>query len=214
MRRRRGAASPELGLHILLYWPNIVGYIRIVLLFAAWAVYHTPALFVPLYSLSVALDGVDGWLARRLGQTSRFGAWLDVVVDNMGRGMLWSQLFEWGWLVSALEWCVFVCNHNARGDQWKTSFSSSPRLVRAVMSNGFRTPLGAWVVGGLHGLPVWLYACQQGSPSRWVDLPLWIQAVGTLLLSAGRLLALSAEIWCIWTHIKQLTSDELDEKRK
>lgn len=38
--------------------------------------------------------GLDGWLARRLGQTSRFGAWLDVVVDNMGRGMLWSQLFK------------------------------------------------------------------------------------------------------------------------
>lgn len=38
--------------------------------------------------------GVDGWLARRLGQSSRFGAWLDVVVDNVGRGMLWSRLFK------------------------------------------------------------------------------------------------------------------------
>lgn len=37
---------------------------------------------------------MDGWLARRLGQSSRFGAWLDVVVDNLGRGMLWSLLFE------------------------------------------------------------------------------------------------------------------------
>ncbi|KAL3992420.1 E3 ubiquitin-protein ligase [Sarotherodon galilaeus] len=37
---------------------------------------------------------VDGWLARRLGQTSRFGAWLDVAVDNLGRGMLWSLLFK------------------------------------------------------------------------------------------------------------------------
>lgn len=38
--------------------------------------------------------GVDGWLARRLDQCSRFGAWLDVVVDNVGRGMLWSRLFK------------------------------------------------------------------------------------------------------------------------
>lgn len=44
--------------------------------------------------------GVDGWMARRLGQTSRFGAWLDVVVDNLGRGMLWSLLFEVWWLQS------------------------------------------------------------------------------------------------------------------
>lgn len=44
--------------------------------------------------LSFLSPGVDGWLARRLGQCSRFGAWLDVVVDNLGRGMLWSLLFK------------------------------------------------------------------------------------------------------------------------
>lgn len=143
-------------------------------------------------------SGVDGWLARKLGQTSRFGAWLDVVVDNMGRGMLWSQLFEvirhlprtqenlkifsfvllnqaclswflkillccdsvshlsvwlslilfvvvvsqWGWLVSAVEWCVFVCNHSSRGDHWKNSFSSSPAIIRAIMDKGNKPTAG------------------------------------------------------------------------
>ncbi|XP_039478558.1 CDP-diacylglycerol--inositol 3-phosphatidyltransferase 1 [Oreochromis aureus] len=82
-----------MGLKVLLYWPNIVGYIRIGLVFAAWAAYETPVVFLPLYSLT-SLDAVDGWLARRLGQTSRFGAWLDVAVDNLGRGMLWSLLFK------------------------------------------------------------------------------------------------------------------------
>lgn len=38
--------------------------------------------------------GVDGWVARRLQQTSRFGAWLDVVIDNIGRGMLWNMLYD------------------------------------------------------------------------------------------------------------------------
>ncbi|XP_041849922.1 uncharacterized protein si:ch1073-145m9.1 [Melanotaenia boesemani] len=197
---------------VLLYWPNIVGYIRISLVFASWLFYETPALFVPLYSVFTFLDGVDGWLARRLGQTSRLGAWLDVVVDNLGRGMLWSLLYEWGWLVSAVEWCVFVCNHTTRGDQWKSSFSSSPRLIRAIMANGFQTPLGVWVVSGLHCLPLWLYMDQRGLLSGWLDLPLWIQVVGMLLLAAGRLLALSAEAWCIWTHMKCLISDEPEEK--
>ncbi|XP_023145082.2 uncharacterized protein si:ch1073-145m9.1 isoform X2 [Amphiprion ocellaris] len=198
---------------VLLYWPNIVGYIRIGLVFAAWAAYDTPALFVLLYSVSIALDGVDGWLARWLGQTSRFGAWLDVVVDNLGRGMLWSLLFEWGFLVCALEWCVFVCNHSTRGEQWKESFSSSPPLIQAIMANGFWTPLGVWVVGGLHCLPLWLYSYQWGLLSHWLDVPLWIQAAGTLLLAAGRLLALSAEVWCIWSHIEHLTNDEMEEKK-
>ncbi|XP_073347014.1 uncharacterized protein [Pagrus major] len=203
-----------MGLKVLLFWPNIIGYIRVGLVFAAWAAYETPAVFVPLYSASTALDGVDGWLARRLGQSSRFGAWLDVVVDNMGRGMLWSLLFEWGWLVSALEWCVFVCNHNTRGDHWKNSFTTSPRFIQAIMANGFRTPLGTWVVSGLHCLPLWLYGCQWGLLAHWLYLPSWIQTLGTVLLVAGRLLALSAEIWCVWTHIEYLTSDEEPEGKK
>ncbi|XP_024113856.1 CDP-diacylglycerol--glycerol-3-phosphate 3-phosphatidyltransferase isoform X2 [Oryzias melastigma] len=195
-------------LKVLLYWPNIIGYLRISLVFAACSVYGTPVAFLWLYLVSAALDGVDGWLARRLRQRSRFGAWLDVVVDNLSRGMLWSRLFEWGWLVSAMEWCAFVCNHSSRGEQWKASFDSSPRLIRAIMANGFYTPLGLWVVSGLHLLPVWLYACQEA-----IDLPLWIQGTGAVVLTTGRLLALSAEMWCIWTHIEYLTSDDPEEKR-
>ncbi|XP_017277525.1 uncharacterized protein si:ch1073-145m9.1 isoform X2 [Kryptolebias marmoratus] len=166
-----------------------------------------------LGSLKLLLPGVDGWLARRLGQTSRFGAWLDVVVDNLSRGMLWSLLFQWGWLVSALEWCVFVCNHHTRGEQWKSSFSSSPPLIRAIMANGFRTPLGVWAVSGLHCLPLWLYAHRTGFLSDCLDLHPWIQSMGMLLLAAGRVLALSAEAWCIWTHIRHLLYNEAEEKK-
>ncbi|XP_071327959.1 CDP-diacylglycerol--serine O-phosphatidyltransferase [Trachinotus anak] len=204
---------PDMGLRVLLYWPNVVGYARVGLVLAAWRCSGTPAVFVPLYSGSVALDGVDGWLARRLGQSSRFGAWLDVVVDNLGRGMLWSLVSEWGWLVSALEWCVFVCNHGARGDHWKNSFTSSPRFIQAVMANGFRTPLGTWVVSGLHCLPLWLYGLQWDLLSGWLRLPLWIQAVGTALLAVGRLLALTVEVWCVWTHVEYLTCDEPEKKK-
>lgn len=51
-----------------------------------------------------------------------------------------------------------------------------------------------WVVSGLHCLPLWLYGQQWGLLSHWLHLPPWIQALGTLLLAAGRLLALSAEV--------------------
>lgn len=187
---------------VLLFWPNIIGYLRLCLVFLAWTVRHSPAVFLPLYLLSTVLDGLDGWLARRLQQTSQFGAWLDVVVDNLGRGMLWSLVSEWGWLVSAVEWCVFVCNHRVGGEQWKSSFSSSPRLIQAIMADGFRTPLGLWVVSGLHGLPVWLYVCGGGAVGSW------LQTAGTLLLTAGRLLALTAELWSVWTHIGHLTREQ------
>ncbi|KAM9801200.1 uncharacterized protein ACB057_008265 [Neosynchiropus ocellatus] len=194
--------------HTLFYWPNIIGYLRILLVFISWMFRQTPVVFVPLYSLSVGLDGVDGWLARRLGQTSRFGAWLDVVVDNLGRGMVWSHVWQLGWLVSAMEWCVFLCNHATQGERWKKSFSSGPPIVRAIMANGFRTPLGLWVVGGLHGLPLWLYGGQHGLLSSWLLMPPWAQAVGTVLLAAGRALALRAEIWCVWMHVHHLSRGE------
>ncbi len=52
---------------------------------------------------------------------------------------LLSVLVKWGWLVSSVEWCVFVCNHNARGAQWKNSFTESPVWVQAVMAKGMAT---------------------------------------------------------------------------
>ena len=36
----------------------------------------------------------DGYFARTLNQVSSFGAWLDVVLDNLGRGILWTHLFK------------------------------------------------------------------------------------------------------------------------
>lgn len=191
---------------VLFYWPNIIGYLRIILVFVSWIFQMNPVVFIPLYSLSVGLDGVDGWFARRLGQTSRFGSWLDVMVDNLGRGMLWSLVWQLGWLVSAVEWCVFVCNHGIKGDQWKNSFNRSPPIIRAIMANGFRTPLGLWVVAGLHCLPLWLYGGQRGLLSNWLGMPHWAQTVGTVLLVAGRLLALIVEMWCVWRHVRHLSS--------
>lgn len=132
-------------------------------------------------------------------------------------------VFQLGWLVTAVEWCVFVCNHNAGGEHWKNSFSTSPCLIQAVMANGkkkkiteqmwcgmdlrltkkvilspivpgFRTPLGMWVVSGLHCLPLWLYIYQWGLLTSWLHLPVWIQVFGTFLLVTGRLLALFVEV--------------------
>ncbi|XP_077064529.1 uncharacterized protein LOC143716171 isoform X1 [Siphateles boraxobius] len=84
----------DMIIQVLLYVPNVIGYIRILLVLSSWMLYSYPENFVPLYVLSIILDGVDGWVARKLQQTSRFGAWLDVVIDNVGRGMLWNMLYD------------------------------------------------------------------------------------------------------------------------
>lgn len=44
---------------------------------------HKDMTAIGLYILAVATDGLDGWLARRSGRCSEFGAVLDSVVDNL-----------------------------------------------------------------------------------------------------------------------------------
>ncbi|KAH8175692.1 CDP-alcohol phosphatidyltransferase domain-containing protein [Sarocladium implicatum] len=69
--------------NIFLFWPNIIGYVRIVLAFAS--LYYMP--LHPrtcsfLYSVSCLLDALDGYAARIFEQSTRFGAVLDMVTDR------------------------------------------------------------------------------------------------------------------------------------
>ena len=59
---------------------------------------------------------------------------------------------------------------------------------------GFKTPLGTWVIIGIHCLPLWLYGRRWGALSGALGLPPLIQTVGTLGLAAGRLLGFVAEV--------------------
>nr|XP_005986944.2 PREDICTED: uncharacterized protein LOC102354732 [Latimeria chalumnae] len=194
-----------MGLEVLLYVPNIIGYIRLLLFLMSWLYYDHPLVFVPCYVISVILDGFDGYAARKLKQVSEFGAWLDVVIDNLSRGMLWSLLFEWGYFIAALEWCVFVCTHNSMGAEWKHKFGNGPWWVQRVMANGFKRPEGIFAITGLHVLPIWLYGYSRGVLTNTFFMPRVLQWLGILLLSSGRALCMMVEVWCIWMHILFLT---------
>ncbi|CAI6096928.1 unnamed protein product [Clonostachys chloroleuca] len=69
--------------NIFLFWPNIIGYARIVLAFAS--LYYMPLhprTCSVLYSISCLLDALDGYAARHFNQSTRFGAVLDMVTDR------------------------------------------------------------------------------------------------------------------------------------
>lgn len=66
----------------------VVGYTRIIL--AGFSLHYMkthPNTCALLYGVSCLLDAVDGQAARALGQTSKFGAVLDMVTDR------YAQLF-------------------------------------------------------------------------------------------------------------------------
>ncbi|KAB7504536.1 CDP-diacylglycerol--inositol 3-phosphatidyltransferase 1, partial [Armadillidium nasatum] len=129
---------------ILFYAPNIIGYLRIALLCTAFYNYSSSVFFLLLYSSSVILDAVDGCVARRFNQTSSFGAWLDVIIDNIGRGLLWVHLHPLFYIISVVEWSAFVCNYQL-GPQWQEYLVSqkhstrriieTPRFISKIISN-------------------------------------------------------------------------------
>ncbi|KAG5184766.1 phosphatidylinositol synthase [Tribonema minus] len=74
---------------VFLYWPNMIGYSRIVLMVVSvrTALWRWQ-LSIGCYLLSFALDGVDGMAARKLNQTSRLGSVLDMVTDRCATATL------------------------------------------------------------------------------------------------------------------------------
>ncbi|KAI1815728.1 CDP-diacylglycerol-inositol 3-phosphatidyltransferase-like protein PIS [Poronia punctata] len=69
--------------NIFTFWPNVIGYFRIVLAIAS--LYYMPLhprTCSLLYSISCLLDALDGYAARYFNQSTRFGAVLDMVTDR------------------------------------------------------------------------------------------------------------------------------------
>jgi len=74
---------------VYLFVPNIIGYIRVIT--AAAALYlmpRAPKVCTLVYFVSCILDVFDGMAARALGQTSKFGAVLDMVTDRCATACL------------------------------------------------------------------------------------------------------------------------------
>ncbi|KAF2276854.1 uncharacterized protein EI97DRAFT_450131 [Westerdykella ornata] len=69
--------------NIFLFYPNLIGYSRVIL--AVASLYYMPLhprTCSLLYSISCLLDALDGFAARRFEQSTKFGAVLDMVTDR------------------------------------------------------------------------------------------------------------------------------------
>ncbi|XP_071518960.1 uncharacterized protein [Panulirus ornatus] len=206
-----GRSKSRPDYRVLSYIPNIIGYIRLFFLLLAFCSLPTsPASFVAFYSISIILDGIDGYAARKLQQCSLFGAWFDVVLDNLSRGLLWTHIHPMLYLVSALEWMTLVCNHSSDAG-WRQSLGTKgkngapPMIVSCTLAKNFRNPWGVWAIAGLHVLPVWLFGIQYDvfGSHLWF-LPQFVQPLGVTILGTGRLLCVCIEIWCVWIHISAM----------
>ncbi|XP_050715674.1 uncharacterized protein LOC126998242 [Eriocheir sinensis] len=203
--------APRPDYWVLLYVPNLIGYIRLSLLLLAFCLLHSssPAWFVSFYTGSIVLDGFDGFAARKLHQCSLFGAWFDVVLDNLSRGLLWTHIHPLLYLVSALEWTTFCCNY-ILGAEWQQTFTQGKKkgfsyFISLLMAQNWRNPLGVLVILGLHVFPLWLFGIQHGIfASHLTFVPSSVQVAGLVVLGCGRVLCGIVEVWCVASHTRRL----------
>lgn len=100
-----GTANRSVDENVFLFVPNLIGYARVIL--AGVALYEMPThpkACTLAYGISCLLDAVDGQAARALGQSSKFGAVLDMVTDRCTTACLlcylasaypkWALLFQ------------------------------------------------------------------------------------------------------------------------
>jgi CDP-diacylglycerol--glycerol-3-phosphate 3-phosphatidyltransferase len=78
---------------------NLITIARLILLFVVIAMIHFRPVDLALPSMILlgvvfAGDGIDGWVARRRGSTSPFGAVFDIAGDRIVETVLWVY-FAW-----------------------------------------------------------------------------------------------------------------------
>lgn len=81
---RLAAKSAVSAITVLLYYPNLIGYLRIACMVASF--YYSSINWqasIICYLLAFGGDVVDGWFARHFNQTSTFGGVLDMVTDRV-----------------------------------------------------------------------------------------------------------------------------------
>ncbi len=136
----------------LLYCPStIIDYVRVCLLgVGIWC--HgvgNEMGFVGFVMVSSLLDLVDGMLARRLGQTSRFGEVLDFCIDLVTHTVLWVLSgFPFAPVMILLEWGAGVSMFWLSAKQkehWKTTLATiNVKLIARYFANRQRNALAAF----------------------------------------------------------------------
>ncbi len=172
---------------------NLITLTRLLLLFVLVGMLYLapPAwqlLDMPLLVLIIALDGLDGWVARRRGEASVFGSVFDIAADRVVENVLWIVLADLD-LVPVWVALVFVvrgllvdsirCHGAGRGE---TPFGM------------LRSPWGRFLVAGrfMRGL----YGAVKAVAFGWI-----------LLLQPWP--ALFPELWARWGESLQAVTDAL-----
>jgi cardiolipin synthase len=156
-----------------MHWniPNILTVLRIVLIPVFVGIFYLPAGVVPphlvnlsatlVFALAAITDWLDGYLARRLNQTSAFGAFLDPVADKLMVAAALIVLVELG-RVGAIIALIIIGREIAISAlrEWMASLGGG-KSVAVAMLGKFKTGFQmAAILFLLYYDPLWLLNTQ------------------------------------------------------
>ncbi len=182
-------------------WPgdmaNLITLLRLLLLFllVAMAYQATPAwqlVDAPLLVLIIALDGLDGYVARKRSETSVFGSIFDIAIDRVVENVLWVVLAHLG-LVPIWAAIVFITRSSivdsiryAAISRGETAFGMMQSrwgrfLVAGRLMRGFYGTLKAVTFG-------WVLLIQplpELRPELWAEWSSLLAAIAAVLVYAS-----------------------------
>ncbi len=163
---------------------NLITLSRLVMLLVVVAIAYRPVspmqLWIwPILSLVFISDGLDGWVARRRGEESLFGALFDIAVDRIVELTLWIVLADLD-LVPIWIPIVFVVR-GALVDAIRASQAEADRRGPFSLLN---SPTARWLVAGrfMRGFYASIKACAFVGLFLIKPLPLAVEALLPSLL--------------------------------
>ncbi len=170
-----------------LNWPNLLTWLRIVMipLFVGvfyfeqgWMSHTTQNLVATVIFTAAAItDWLDGWLARRLNQTSAFGAFLDPVADKLMVAAALIILVQLG-RIDAVIALIIIGREIAISAlrEWMASIGQG-KSVAVSMAGKIKT------VAQMVAIPMLLYHDPIGgfAPDYWGTWLIWVAALLTLV---------------------------------
>lgn len=129
---------------------NLITVGRILLLFVIVGLLYfgnvqVVAVCMLLVALAFALDGVDGWVARRRHETSRFGAVFDIAGDRVVENVLWVVFADLDLVPIWVPLLVITRSFVVDGLR---SISISEGMTAFGERNMMRSPLTRWLTAG------------------------------------------------------------------
>lgn len=170
-----------------LNWPNLLTWLRIVMIPLFVGVFYFEQSWVShaaqnliatvIFTLAAVTDWLDGWLARRLNQTSAFGAFLDPVADKLMVAAALIILVQLG-RIDAVIALIIIGREIAISAlrEWMASLGQG-KSVAVSMVGKIKT------VAQMVAIPMLLYHDPIGifDPQYWGTWLIWVAAVLTLI---------------------------------